>query len=190
MPEKRNTKTDRARAPAFNPEKILLVAGLGNPDPEFAATYHNIGTRALESLLASSEHYEWRTKNDFRYTKAGSIFFVLPRTYMNESGTAIRHALRYLKITPESLLVLHDDTDLSLGDVRMGFGRGSAGHHGIESIIRTLGTNGFWRARIGIRTNNSKEKAGAFVLKRIRRADKARFEKAFQELRALLKLPH
>ncbi len=178
---------DRTKNFAFHSEHIRLIAGLGNPDPKLAATYHNIGTRALEFLLASSEDHEWKTKDEFRYVKADSKFFVVPNTFMNESGIAIRHALHYFKVTPESLLVLHDDTDLPVGDIRIGFGRGSAGHHGIESIIRSLGTNEFWRARIGVRRDDRKEKAGAFVLKRIRRADETRFEEAFQELRTLLK---
>ncbi len=187
MPKKGNTKSDYAKIPAFNSEEILLVAGLGNPDPEFAATYHNIGVRALEALLTPPEEKGWRTKNDFRYVKTGSSVFVVPRTYMNESGTAIRHALTYFKIPTKSLLVHHDDTDLSVGTMKIGFGRGSAGHHGIESIIKMLRTNAFWRARIGIRGSDRKEKARAFVLKRMRRVDEAAFEKVFQELRARLK---
>ncbi len=190
MPKKGNTKGENEKSIAFNPAEILLVAGLGNPDPDFAATYHNIGMRALEALFASSGDHKWRTRNDFRYTKIGSRIFVIPRTYMNESGAAIRHALAYFEIPTRSLLVLHDDTDLAVGTMKTGFERGSAGHHGIESIIGALHTNKFWRARIGVRGTGRNGKAGAFVLQKTRRSDEPAFEKVFQKLRMLLTPPH
>ena len=128
-------------------------------------TYHNVGIEAL--LFLAGRDAAWHTKKSFRYAKIGTRVFVVPLTYMNESGRAIRDALSYFKVKPESLLVFQDDSDLTLGTWKAAFGRGTAGHRGIESIVRELGTNGFWRIRIGIRKADSKEKAGSFVLKKI-----------------------
>lgn len=189
MPEKRNRKATTVTAPVFDRTNVFVVAGLGNPDPNFAATYHNIGRRMLERLSTPLRDAGWHTKDDFYYTKNETMVFVIPRTYMNESGSAVLHALRYFKTKPESLLVIHDDADLPSGSWKLGFGRGSAGHHGIESLIRVLRTKNFWRARIGVRGDDTREKAGTFVLKRVRRADEEAFEKVFQELNSLLTTP-
>ncbi len=147
-------------------------------------TYHNVGHRAL--LFLAGPDAAWRSRKSFRYTKVGSRIFIVPSTYMNESGRAIRDALSYFKLKPESLLVLQDDSDLVLGTWSAAFGRGAAGHHGIESIVRELGTNGFTRIRIGIRKSDSKEKAGSFVLKKIPSAEKKTLQGVFGEIAASL----
>ncbi len=101
---------------------------------------------------------------------------------MNESGRAVRDALRYFKSKPDSLLVLQDDSDLPLGTWKSAFGRGTAGHHGVASIVQELKTNEFKRIRIGIRKRDSKEKAGSFVLKPIRPTEQKSLENVFREI--------
>ncbi len=163
---------------------VTMIAGLGNPDKEYLTTYHNVGLQAL--LFLAGETAAWRTRKSFRYAKVGSRIFVAPLTYMNESGRAIRDALRFFTLRPNALLVLQDDSDLTLGAWKAAFGRGTAGHHGIASIVRELGTNEFARIRIGIRKPDSKKKAGSFVLKKIPPSEKKLFKNVFEEIASSL----
>lgn len=138
-------------APKFKPEHITLVVGLGNPGERYARTYHNAGRIAMRALEEDRTPFAPRTR------------FIVTDTYMNESGLAVKRALR---AKPSALLVVHDDADLPIGSYRLVFARGAAGHHGVESIIRALGTKEFWRLRIGIRPPAMKNaKADSFVLR-------------------------
>ncbi len=107
---------------------------------------------------------------------------------MNESGKAVKEAMKYFKIKPEEILIVHDDSDIELGKYKISFGRGSAGHNGVQSIINNLKTKNFWRLRIGVRptTNNRRPttqiKAGDFVLKKISKKNLEIFEKFFYEI--------
>ena len=121
-----------------------------------------------------------------------NIIFVKPLTFMNESGKAVLAAMRYFsakdkKIKPKEILIIHDDADIELGKIKLSFGQGAAGHHGVESVIKNLKTKNFWRIRIGIRpkTPNDKnqapkKKAGGFVLEKITPADKLVLERLFE----------
>ena len=136
----------------FKLESIKLVVGLGNPGRRYARTYHNAGRLAVRTFSDASA-----------IGFAPGPHFLNPEAFMNESGPAVKRALR---TKPKTLLVVHDDTDLPLGSYRLAFGRGAAGHHGVESVIRALGTKEFWRLRIGIRPPSLKNaKADAFVLR-------------------------
>lgn len=135
---------------------MILIIGLGNPGEQFKNTRHNIGREIVESI-----HKE-RMLSDFRFEKKWNalvsegkigkekIFLVLPETFMNKSGNAVSPALRFYKIKPRGLFVIHDDADLILGKTKLSFGKNSAGHKGVESIMRALKTKEFWRFRIGI----------------------------------------
>lgn len=147
-----------------------MVVGLGNPGPEYEETYHNAGILALENLAASRKlSFKQPGTKPFDYAKNEGVIFVRPATFMNESGRAVRAALDYFGITPPEMLILHDDSDLAIGEAKIQFGRGAAGHKGIESIIRETGSQDFWRMRLGIRTRPGK--AGDFVLKRMSKAE-------------------
>jgi PTH1 family peptidyl-tRNA hydrolase len=129
------------------------IAGLGNPGPAYARTYHNAGALALARV---SEALRRRERLPL---------FIPPSSFMNESGIPIARLLRKRGIAPAELLVLHDDTDLPLGSFRYAFGSGSAGHHGIDSLLQTLGTPAFHRIRFGVRPPEwGAKKAGEFVL--------------------------
>lgn len=175
----------------FNPRRIKIIAGLGNPGTEYADTYHNVGTtyilRSVEKEPAVS--FDSEKRQHFSHARHGAWEWVTTHTFMNESGTAIHAALKWFKASPKELLVIHDDADLPVGTVRVDFERGAAGHNGILSVIAALGTNGFWRARIGIRTENTvlpREKAEVFVLKKITPVTRKKIETAFGELDRLL----
>lgn len=165
---------------------VRLIIGLGNPDPEYANTYHNIGFLAVDYLSKNPPISNYQlpiTKSD---------------VYMNESGKFVAKEIKKAGAKPEELLVVHDDSDIELGKYKLSFGRGAAGHHGVESVQTTLKTKNFWRLRIGIRPAEKKSlpagrqapekrlKAGDFVLKKITPADKKILEKTFEEIVAKL----
>jgi len=125
----------------LNQAKIKLIIGLGNPDKQYENTYHNVGHLFIDQL----ENY---TLNPIPYTLKSDV-------YMNESGKFVSKMAKKSGIKPENLLIAHDDSDILLGNYKISFDRSSAGHKGIESIIKSLGTQKFWRLRIGIRPLNA-----------------------------------
>lgn len=162
-----------------------IIAGLGNPGKEYENTYHNVGFLAVDYFLNKVKKLslkEIRGK-DFEYAENGNAIFVKPMTFMNESGSPIKNSLRYFKAGPDELLVIHDDSDITIGEYKLSFERGSGGHKGIESIIKYLKTNKFWRIRIGIRPPTKagipRKKASEFVLKNISPSHKRMLMSAF-----------
>ena len=193
----------------FKTGTIRLIVGLGNPGPEYENTYHNAGFRALAE--AAGTDFRRPPGKIFSFARTKDLVFMRPETFMNESGAALREALRYFaaaRVSPPHILVIHDDSDLPLGTWKLQFGRGPAGHKGVASLIAALGTSGFWRARIGIRPEEKAglryavagsrlgvasgearvghAKAGEFVLKRITRADARALESVFKEITEIL----
>ncbi|MFA5172828.1 MAG: aminoacyl-tRNA hydrolase [Candidatus Paceibacterota bacterium] len=164
--------------------KIKLIFALGNPKEEFLKTFHNSGFIILDSLLKEKENDKFKSSGDFSFLKESGFVFAKSSVYMNESGQAVLKAVKFFKLKPENLLLLHDDSDLELGKIKISFGKNSAGHKGVESVIKSLKTKNFWRARIGIRKNSAiRKKAEDFVLKKISESD---FEKLYL-VSALLK---
>lgn len=168
---------------------FTLIVGLGNPGDEYEDTYHNVGVRGLHAIAQhlekQGETLRFKRHGDlFEYAKAGGAILVRPLVFMNESGRAVAEALHAFGIVPEKLLVLHDDSDLRVGEYKITAGQNSAGHHGIDSIIESLGGNDFTRVRIGIRAAEEprRKKAGEFVLSPITAEDKKVFEKIFAEI--------
>ena len=161
--------------------KILI--GLGNPGEEYENTYHNVGQLALLALArATGKAATWKKhKNLFEYAEINDEVFARPLAYMNESGKAAQEMLKKFKAKPENLIVLQDDSDITIGDYKISYARSSAGHKGVQSIIDTLKTNAFSRIRIGIRPAREKlrQKAGEFALKQITKNNMALFEKVF-----------
>lgn len=166
-----------------NIKEIKLVIGLGNPGKKYEETYHNAGFLAVDFLLKNNfpdapkelKFKVPRLKN-FGYVETNGLIFIKPVVFMNNSGKAIEEALRYFSIKPEETLIVHDDSDIELGNLKVSFNRGSAGHKGVESIIRILKTQNFYRLRIGIGKNNppvgiSRKKAEDIVLKKINKKD-------------------
>lgn len=171
---------------------VKLMIGLGNPDEQFANTYHNAGRLGLEALCKKEKIGEkkWEKHKDlFEYAKGelgngDKVVLVRPLTYMNESGKAVRGAVKKFEAKPDHLFVFHDDSDILIGDFKISFARNSAGHKGVQSIIDTLRTNKFFRVRIGIRPQREKQrqKAGEFALKQITPRDRKELDKVFAEI--------
>jgi PTH1 family peptidyl-tRNA hydrolase len=127
-----------------------LIVGLGNPGKKYEKTRHNVGFRVIDEL----------EKQIFN----SDIILLKPDNFMNNSGRAVKKALKYSSLNTQDLIVVHDDIDLSLGDIRVSKNSSSAGHKGVQSIIDTLGTKDFTRIRIGIRPQHEIDTT-EFVLK-------------------------
>jgi PTH1 family peptidyl-tRNA hydrolase len=131
----------------------LLVAGLGNPGREYADTRHNVGFMVAEEL-ARRHGGSWRAKfsGDLAEMRLDGLRLAVlkPQTYMNESGRSVGAAVRFFKVEPEALLVVHDEVDLEPGRLQARLGGGLAGHNGLRSVAQHLGTPEFARLRIGV----------------------------------------
>jgi PTH1 family peptidyl-tRNA hydrolase len=124
----------------------------------------------------------FKKNRNFEYEKFGNLILVKPLVYMNASGAAVSTAIKYFKIPLQNLIIAHDDSDLTIGKFKIAVGQRPAGHHGIESVIKTLGTNNFARLRIGVRpiVERKRKKAGDFILKPISIANRKILEKVFE----------
>ncbi len=156
-------------------QPIDLIAGLGNPDPEYLATRHNAGFWLVDALAAENgAQFSASRKLDgatAEITLAGRrIRLLKPMTYMNESGRSLAKAAGYFKIAPENLLVVYDELDLPPGRVRLKFGGGHAGHNGMRSVIQHIGPD-FWRLRVGIGHPGDRSQVTAYVLRRAPQAE-------------------
>jgi peptidyl-tRNA hydrolase, PTH1 family len=137
----------------FGPSLDVLVVGLGNPGPEYALTRHNLGFMVTDRLVGEWS-VSWRSKFSGRLAEARDgdlrVALLQPQTFMNLSGRSVAAAMRFYKLEPDALVVVHDEIDLPLGDVRAKFGGGLAGHNGLRSLRESLGTADFARVRIGV----------------------------------------
>jgi PTH1 family peptidyl-tRNA hydrolase len=130
---------------------IRLVAGLGNPGPEYERTRHNIGFAVLDRLAADAGvTWQREAKWGAYVAKTDSVVLVKPMTYMNRSGEPLAAIARFYKIEPNEMLIVFDDMALELGRLRLRLEGGTGGHNGLDSIIVTLGTDQIARLRIGI----------------------------------------
>ena len=130
---------------------IRVVAGLGNPGPEYAATRHNIGFMVVDQFAAQfGSTWERSTKWDALWTKCGGALVVKPKSFMNRSGYPLSAIAQFYKIEPSQILVVLDDLALPLGRLRLRARGGTGGHNGLESIIMQFGTEEIPRLRIGI----------------------------------------
>ncbi len=136
-------------------ENLRLIAGLGNPGPDYAATRHNIGF-VLAERLAAGWKAAWKMERKFssrlaRVERAGQrVILCQPQTFMNDSGEAVGALARFYQLPPERVLVMVDDADLPLGQIRLRPEGSSGGHHGLESIEQQLGSRAYPRLRLGI----------------------------------------
>jgi PTH1 family peptidyl-tRNA hydrolase len=131
----------------------LRVAGLGNPGREYADTRHNVGFMVADEL-ARRHGGSWRAKfsGDLAEVRLDGLRLAVlkPQTYMNESGRSVGAGVRFFKVEPEALLVVHDEVDLEPGRLQARLGGGLAGHNGLRSVAQHLGTPEFARLRIGV----------------------------------------
>jgi len=156
---------------------IKLIAGLGNPGKNHERDRHNVGFW-LVSRLAAGERVELKPIAKYHglvgrlARPGGELRFVLPQTYMNLSGRSVGALARFYKILPEEVLVVHDELDFPPGTARLKLGGGVAGHNGLKDIAAQLGTQGFWRLRIGIGHPGDKNVVADYVLNSPRPAER------------------
>ncbi len=170
---------------------IRLIVGLGNPGAQYEATRHNVGFWFADAL-AEAGREPFRAEPKFygeicRITCAGRDLRLLkPMTYMNRSGQSVAAVARYFSITPEEILVAHDELDLPVGAVRLKQGGGHAGHNGLRDTIAALGSRDFWRLRIGIAHPGDRALVTGYVLGRPTHEDGKRIHMALGTVDAVL----
>jgi PTH1 family peptidyl-tRNA hydrolase len=151
-----------------------LVVGLGNPGPAFASHRHNIGYRVVEEL-ARRMQLRFRAVRGIRAEVADGrigppggdgprLILAKSRTFMNETGWAVTRLLAYYKLKPPQMIVVHDELDIDVGQLRVKFGGGDNGHNGLRSIRSALGTGDFYRVRIGVGRPPGRQDPADFLL--------------------------
>lgn len=170
---------------------IQLLVGLGNPGPEYEATRHNAGfwfidavARELKTTLNVERSYFGLAAR--ANTAHGPVWLLEPMTYMNLSGKAVAALARFFKIPPENIMVAHDELDVPPGQAKMKFGGSHAGHNGLKDIQAQLGSDAFWRLRLGIGHPGVKAEVADYVLRKPPLAEREGIDKAIaQSLGAL-----
>lgn len=141
---------------------MFVVAGLGNPGAQYAQTRHNAGFWVIERLAAQLGvgARDWSARGGSSIAKCSlpsasahrsiDLVLALPQQFMNRSGQALQPVLAFFKVEPQSLIVVHDELDLDPGILRLKRGGGAGGHNGISDVMQQLGTDDFFRVRVGI----------------------------------------
>ncbi len=154
---------------------MKLWVGLGNPEPGMARNRHNIGFMAIDVIADRHGFAPWRKRFSGLVSEGSiggeKIVVLKPLTYMNESGRAVQPASAFFKLPPDAVTVFHDELDLIPGKVRVKRGGGAAGHNGLRSIDRTLGTQDYWRVRLGIGHPGDKARVHGHVLGNFAKTD-------------------
>ena len=182
--------------------QLRLVVGLGNPGPEYAETRHNAGFWLCERL---ARELDVRPGRESRFhglvgqarasalhagnsaSRAGDLWLLLPQTFMNRCGLSVRALTQFYRIEPAEMLVMHDELDLPPGQLRLKFGGGLGGHNGLKDITAHLGTQDYWRLRIGIGHPGDRNEVIDYVLKPPRKEERGEIDAALD--RALLAWP-
>lgn len=153
---------------------MKLIVGLGNPGAKYAANRHNIGFMALDRIAADHGFSPWRARFQAEVSEGrlGSekVMLIKPQTFMNLSGQSVGEAMRYLKLTPDDVIVFHDELDLAPGKCRVKLGGGHAGHNGLRSIHQHIGES-YHRVRLGIGHPGHKDRVTGHVLSDFAKAD-------------------
>src|SRR3989344_1832594 len=162
---------------------MKIVVGLGNPGERYASTRHNVGFMVLDEIIKKyvvSPHVN---------KKLGAILYSLDKerlllksqTFMNSSGGPVANIVRFYKLKPENLLVVHDEVYIPFGEVKQQFARGSAGHRGVQSIIDKLGTDTFNRVRVGVGKPPEKMETDAYVLQNFSSEESGKLSEVINE---------
>ncbi len=154
---------------------MLLWVGLGNPEPGMAKQRHNVGFMAIETVARQHGFSPWRQR--FKGLVADGqlggarVLALKPATYMNDSGASVQAAASFFKLEADAICAFHDELDLAPGRVRVKRGGGAAGHNGLRSMDRMLGTPDYWRVRLGIGHPGHKDRVTGHVLSDFARVD-------------------
>lgn len=159
---------------------MQLLVGLGNPGPSYARHRHNVGFMAANVIAKRYDFARYQTKFRGEYSTGviggHKVHLLKPQTFMNDSGLSVAEVARFFKISPDEIVVFHDEIDLKPGKVRAKFGGGSAGHNGLRSIDDEIGPD-FWRIRIGVGRPEGPMDAAAYVLRNFAPEDEVWLDK-------------
>jgi len=154
---------------------MKLIVGLGNPGEKYKKTRHNLGFLMVDYLAAGNKWKENKKANCLYIKKQiglEEVELIKPLTFMNNSGKTVNYLQKKHRLKPENILIIHDEIDLPLGEIRIQKGRGPAGHKGVQSIINQLGTKDFIRIRVGIKpVENQSSDTEKFVLEKFTPAE-------------------
>jgi PTH1 family peptidyl-tRNA hydrolase len=176
---------------------IRLIVGLGNPGPEYETTRHNAGFWLVDNLANSLPGTRLQRETRFQAQVAKSalagheLWLLEPQTFMNRSGLSVGALARFYKIAADEILVVHDELDLSPGVAKMKKGGSAGGHNGLKDITAALGTQDYWRLRLGIghpRTQASQQAVADYVLHRPRKEEQVLIEEAIEKSLRVLPL--
>lgn len=153
---------------------MKLIVGLGNPGAKYAGNRHNIGFMAVDRIAADHGFSPWKGKFQGQLAEGRlgveKVLLLKPETYMNNSGQSVGEAMRFFKLTPEDVIVLHDELDLAPGKLRVKTGGGHAGHNGLRSLHAHIG-EAYQRVRLGIGHPGRKDLVSHYVLHDFHKAD-------------------
>jgi len=134
--------------------ETYILVGLGNPGEKYSGTRHNIGFEVADELARKNgtdiSVQKWDALTVKLFFDGTTVHIVKPMTYMNLSGKSVARFSDFYKIEPAKLIVVHDDLDMNIGRLKLVYGGGAGGHNGIRSIVNCIGTNDFYRLKIGI----------------------------------------
>lgn len=170
---------------------IRLIVGLGNPGKEYERTRHNAGFWCLERFAATGGI---ALRKEAKYQAlvgrhgASGAWIVLPQTFMNLSGKPVQMLAGFFKITPEEVLVVHDELDFPAGTAKMKQGGGIAGHNGLRDISHRLGSHDYWRIRVGIGHPGDKNLVHDYVLQKPSPDDRAAIDATVAKVADVLPL--
>ena len=164
---------------------LRIIVGLGNPGPEHLLTRHNAGFWFVDALAAKAgarfrSHTKFQGEICRTQLSGSEVTLLKPMTYMNRSGLAIRALFDYLKVQASEVLVVHDELDLPVGEVRFKLGGGAGGHNGLRDTITHIGQD-FWRLRLGIGHPGDKSEVIDYVLRRAPKEEEARLLESVSE---------
>jgi PTH1 family peptidyl-tRNA hydrolase len=161
--------------------QLRLIVGLGNPGADYAKTRHNAGFWFCEQLagaLGTTLKKEPRFHGVAGQAHPAGVWLLLPQTFMIRSGQAVRALMQFYRITPAEMLVVHDELDIPPGQMRLKFGGGLGGHNGLKDITAQLGTQDYWRLRIGIGHPGDRNEVVNYVLKPPRKEEQSEIDAA------------
>ena len=154
---------------------MTLIVGLGNPEREYKGTRHNTGFEVINRLSLDTHipvnKSRQRSLTGEGFIYGGKVMLVKPQTYMNASGEAVRDLLAYYKLSTDELIIIYDDTSLTVGHIRIRKQGGAGGHNGLKNIISLLGTEVFPRVRVGIGSKPPDWILTDYVLSRVPREE-------------------
>jgi PTH1 family peptidyl-tRNA hydrolase len=169
---------------------LRLIVGLGNPGRDYEETRHNAGFWFC-ARLAQARAISLAPESRFHGIVGrgpGNAWMLLPQTFMNRSGQAVGALARFHRIAPAEILVVHDELDIPPGQLRLKFGGGMGGHNGLKDITSHLGTQDYWRLRIGIGHPGDRNEVVNYVLKPPRREEQAEIDAAIERALDLVPL--